>query len=133
VSARGFWWLTISWIIMIVCHTIVQGTMADTTDLGVFFSMRIITFTEWLGIPLPWPNLDWFTSIWNLASGNFAFYYGNLQWLRFFIGLPMMGFLLWGFYTHILPTLITGVSALINFLTGIAGALNPFRFFAGGG
>ena len=128
MTSKGYMWVALGWLTLIVCHTVMQGSMAEKPDLLIVLSMRVVTFKQWLGIPLPWPNIEWIESAWNLATWNFSFFQGNLQWLRAFPGFPLMAYLSWGFYSNILPTLITGVSALVNFLANIVTALNPFRF-----
>lgn len=122
MTAKTYAWIVLSWLVLVFLSGLVDGVLFGQSDLNVALSMQVLEFKQVFFIPIPVPSLDWFNSMFNLSTWNFSFFSGNAQWLRWFIGLPILGALAWGFITTVLPTVIAGISALANALN----AINPF-------
>ena len=132
MSAKTYGWAVFIWTVLMFIDAIGQGAMGDTSDLITVLTLKVLHIRPILGVPLPIPNLEWFDAVWTLLSWDF-FYFDNDfgMWLRLFVCLPIMGLLLWGFVTVVLPVVLSGASALITFLVNVASLINPLRFFGG--
>ena len=121
MSAKMYLWIAMLWVISIFVQGIVQGVLepGSETDLEVVLSLNVLNLnTSIMGIPVPLPNLEFVQSAWDLTTWNYSWFSGNGQLIRLFI-LPIAGALAWGFITSVFPTLIAGLNALINFITGL--------------
>jgi hypothetical protein len=132
LTAKAFAFVIFVQITMLTVHSVLQGVAGEMTDISMVLSMRVFLFKHVMGIPLTWPNMQWVESAWNLMTWNYVMFSSTWGiWLRLFLASIFQGAMIWGFMTHILPNLIAGVSALVNFLVNVASVLNPFRYLSG--
>jgi len=124
MSAKQFTWALFSWLLAVFISGVVDGSLTGASDLDVVLSLRIFEMKQVLFFSVPWLHMDWVSSLWSLATWNFSWFAGSLQWLRWFLGLAMMGTLVYGFATSLLPVLISGAGTLISAIQ----AINPFSF-----
>lgn len=126
MSAKLFAWIGIAWLTFAYSDWIVNQVVGSTSDIDVVFSFKLATVKQFIGIPIPLPNTNYLTSLWNLTSWNFWFFRTESGfWARYFFGLPTILAMTYYLYNNIMPVMIN--------LAGAAGslirAINPFRLF----
>ena len=114
---------------MMLFDAVGQGSMGDTGHLTSALTLQVIKTQTFFGVGIPLPNLEWLEAVWGILSWNFFFDFEAGLWLRLFAASTVQAVLLWGFVTQVLPVVISGISAFVNFVINAASALNPLKFF----
>lgn len=123
MSVTYYLWAIGTWVIMGFVGGMIDGVFFGGDDLNVVVNLQVIQFKEFLSIPMPVPNLDFFSSLGNLAIWNLSVFnntFGDI--VRLLIGIPIMGSLIYAVMKDMLPILISSVQAIAN----LVDAVNPF-------
>ncbi len=122
MSSKQFMAAFILWLTFTVMDSIVTGTFTGDSTINSLLNVDFIEWKDFLFIPIPVPNLTFITTLWTIATWNFFFFSGALEWVRTIFALTMMAGLVWAVYTQLVPILISLVSAVGTVLR----SLNPF-------
>ena len=106
----------------IVMDSIVTGSFTGESTINSLLNIDFIEWKEFVFIPIPVPNLSFFTTLWNIATWNFFFFNGALEWIRTIFALTLMAGMVWAIYTQLVPIFISLVAAVGTVLRSI----NPF-------
>lgn len=130
MQGKHYSWMLFVWLVLIMLDGIGSGVSAGReSNVNVALSLDVLKMYTIAGISIPLPNLGFFSAVYNLASWDFWFLdntFGKL--VRLFVGLPIMGLLVWGLLTTVMPVIITGASAVLTFISNsLSGIASFFR------
>ena len=123
MSARLFMVVVFAWILAMVIQGAWDGFLTGESDLATVLSWQVVHFQEFIFVPIPVPNFDFFQAAGNLLAWNFGMYSGNMQYGMYFFALLFAGGAVWGFWTNLMPVVISAASAVVSLIN----ALNPFN------
>ncbi|KKK79869.1 hypothetical protein LCGC14_2829180 [marine sediment metagenome] len=123
MSAKLLAWIMLTWLTFAFSDWLVNNLVGSTSDIDVIFSIDAIKPKQFLGLPIPLPNIEYFNALWGLASWNWWFFRTEgTFWIRFFFGIPTIGIMTYYVYTLLLPVFINAVGAAGSVIRSV----NPF-------
>lgn len=127
MAAKLFSYMALIWLTFAFLDWVSQQAIGSTSAITIVFSFDLIEVKQFLFIPVPIPQIDYLSSLWELASLDFWFFKTfNGYWTRFFFGGVSSSTIIYYLFNNLMPLMVN--------LAGAAGSLiravNPFGTLA---
>ncbi|SVA20394.1 uncharacterized protein METZ01_LOCUS73248 [marine metagenome] len=129
MGAKTYGWLIFTWMVMMFLDAIGSGTTNAeySSNANIALSLNVLKMYNIGFISIPLPNVGWFSAVYALASWQFWYFdntFGTM--MRLFVGIPVMGILMYGLITSVMPVIISGASAVLTFISNSLSGLSSF-------
>ena len=127
MSVKAVSVLFFAWLLSSFVQGLVSNVYGGQDDLQTVLTLSAVKIRTLIFIPIPVPNIEFVGAVGRLLTWDHPWFAGNMQPVRWLTVLVITGAASYGFFTGILPVLLSAANQITNTIR----ALNPLSLFRG--
>ena len=113
--------LFFAWLLSTFLLGLITLAFTGQSDLQTVLTLSAVKIRTLIFIPIPVPNIEYVSAVGRLLTWDYPWFAGNMQPIRWLTVLVISGAAGYGFFTGVLPVLLSAANQLTNAIR----ALNP--------